>query len=111
MNGEAYVRQLKELSSALSRLNEQSKKLREKQKDTKLRLAQWMEKNGHQEYQGHKLAKIKPKPKIPKKPPKERKHDALLLFGEIGIPDPSDFWDRLQDTQKYNTEEDPDAER
>jgi len=101
MSGEVYVRQLKELSSALTRLNAQTKAIKTKQKDAKIHLAEWMERNHMEEYQGYKLAKIKPKPKVPKKPSKDRKDDALRLFNEVGIPDPTDFWDRFQETQKY----------
>jgi hypothetical protein len=108
--GEAYVRQLKDLASAMARHTAEIKKIREKQKEAKARLAEWMERNSHDEYHGYKLSKIKPKPKVPKKTQKDKKRDAIHLFNEIGVPDPNDFWDRFQETQKYIPPEDESKE-
>ena len=102
MSGEVYVKKLADLSSALTRLNTQAKDVRKKQGETRAQLAQWMERNGLEDYQGYKLSKIKPRPKIKRKPPKERKLDTLRIFSEIGVPDPDELWNRLQDVQKYD---------
>jgi hypothetical protein len=106
--GDAYVRQLKDLSDALARLNSQTKDIREKQKQTKARFAEWMERKEIEEYQGYKLSKIKPKPRIPIKPKERRKNDAIRLFSEIGVTDPQDLWDRYQQTQRYDIKDDQD---
>lgn len=102
--GDAYVRQIKELSDALTRLNKQAKDIREKQKIAKERLAQWMERKELEEFQGYKLSRIKPKPKIPTKPKEKKKNDAIRLFSEIGVTDPQELWDRFLETQRYNPE-------
>lgn len=104
-SGESYARQLRDLSVSLDRLNKQVKDIKKKQLAAKTFLSLWMERNNLEVYQGFKLSKIKPKPKIPRKPAKEKERDALRLFNEVGIPDPTDFWTRLQATQKLRLEE------
>jgi len=99
--GEGYVRQIKDIDSALKRLNEQTKGLRLQRSQAKQRLYQWMKARGREEYEGYHIDKIAPKPKAPRKKAKEKKDDALRLFKDIGVDDPEELWSAFQNTQKY----------
>lgn len=104
--GEGYVRQIKDIDSALKRMNEQTKTLRSQRNQAKQRLYQWMKARGYEEYEGYNLNKIVPKPKVPRKKAKEKKEDAMKLFKEIGVNDPEELWTAFQNTQKYITPDD-----
>ena len=106
-NGEAYIRQIGGIDEALKRLNTETKTLREKKKTAKRRLYEWMKSRGLEEFQGYKLTKITPKPKLPRKKAKEKKEDALRLFKEIGVDDPEELWTAFQHTQKSTAPPNP----
>lgn len=103
--GEAYIRQLKDLDSALKNYTLKMKQLRDQKKQVNSNLYNFMIKHNLEEYQGIKLQKITPKEKVKRKKAKEKKEDALKLFYEIGIQNPESFWESLQKTQKPKTEE------
>lgn len=100
MSGEGYVRQIKDIDEALKRLNAQTKQLRAQKLTAKTRLYEWMKKREYDEYEGYKLAKIAPKPKIPRKKAKDKKADALRLFAEAGANDPEELYQAFLATQK-----------
>jgi hypothetical protein len=108
--GEAYVRQIGSIDEALKRLNEETRTLRKQRGIAKQRLHDWMKKNGHEEYQGYKLAKIAPKPKVPRKKAKEKKEDAMRLFRDIGVNDPEELWVEFLRTQKYQPDQNPEEQ-
>ena len=64
---DGYVRELESLDSALKRHNKAAKELREKKKKTQEHLYNYMKRNDLEEYEGYKLSKIAPKPKIVRK--------------------------------------------
>jgi|WetSurMetagenome_2_1015567.scaffolds.fasta_scaffold449112_1 hypothetical protein len=98
---DAYVRNIDSINESIKRHNGQLKILRTKKLESQERLAIYMEKHGIEEYKGYKLAKIKPKQKLPQKKKKEKKSDAIKLFSEIGVDDPEALWEEFQRTQKY----------
>jgi hypothetical protein len=102
---EGYVRQIKSLDEALHRHNEQTKNIREQRNKAKERLYKWMKSHNLEEYQGYKLNKLAPRPKVPRKKTREKKEDALRLFTNIGVDDPEELWVAFQRTQKLMVEE------
>lgn len=102
---EGYVRQIKSLDDALRRHNEQTKIIRVQRTKAKERLYKWMKSNNQDEYQGYKIDKLAPRPKVPRKKTKEKKEDALRLFSTIGVDDPEELWIAFQRTQKITIEE------
>lgn len=104
-NGEGYVRQIKSIDAALKRLNQETKQLRLQRNTAKQRLYDWMKSRGFEEYEGYKLVKIAPKPKLPRKKAKQKKEDAVRLFSSIGVDDPEELWVAYQATQKVIPQE------
>jgi hypothetical protein len=104
-DGDAYARQLVNIESALKRCNESAKNLRNQRLQVKERFYNWMARKELEEYSGYKREKIKPKAKATRKKKDEKRKDAFSLFMEVGIPDPEDFWERFQATQKLVKEE------
>jgi hypothetical protein len=100
MSADVYCRELKNIEAALKRSNEQVKQLRAKKKLNQERLYTYMVRHGLEEYEGYKLSKITPRPKVIRKKAKDKKADAISLFSQVGIPDPEDFWATLQSSQK-----------
>jgi hypothetical protein len=109
-SAKSYLREINSVSEALSRLNLEVKKLRQKKKTAENHLFTLMDKYGYEEYEGIKKSKIAPKQKIKKKKADEKKADAMKLFTDIGIQDPEDFWDKFQQTQVIPKEEDENSE-
>jgi hypothetical protein len=97
---DSYIRQIKDIDSALKRLNQQTADLRKKKKEASMRLYAWMEKNNVETYSSIDIRKIAPKQRAKKKPPKKRKEDAIILFSQIGVNDPEKLWEEFQRTQK-----------
>ena len=77
---DSYIRQMKEIDSALKRLNMQTAELRKKKKEATSRLYSWMLKHNVDSYSNIEIKKIAPKQRIKKKPPKKRKEDAMILL-------------------------------
>ena len=102
-SGEGYVRRLRSISEALDRTNKHARELRAQKNEAKVLLHSWMIARGLEEYEGYKINKLVSK-KVPRKPSKEKKEDAMRLFGEAGIADPEGFWEELQKTQKTTRE-------
>ena len=99
--GDRYVKQLQDLDSTIKRLNKTISDARKKKKDTQKHLYAWMVKNNVDKLGGYTVKKIAPKlHKAKRKPPKQKKEDALKLFNEIGITDPEAFWEEFEKTQK-----------
>lgn len=100
---DSYVRQIKELDSALKRLNIQTKEIRRKKKEAETRLYMWMVKNNVEKHGNVTLKKIAPRSASKRKPAKQKKADALSLFTQIGVNDPEQLWEEFQMTQKVYT--------
>lgn len=98
-----YVREIKSIDETLKRYNKIISDLRKKRNIAKDRLVKWMQNHHMDEYEGFKLNKLS-KQRVPTKPKKEKKEDALKLFNEVGINDPEEFWKMFQATQKKNNE-------
>ena len=100
-----YIRQIKSIDDTLKRLNAETKSLRKQKKVSQERLYSWMIKRNVEEYEGFKIEKLAPKPKARRKKEKDKREDALRLFGEVGINDPDAFWESFKATQKALPEE------
>ena len=100
--GQGYVRTLNSINKELKRLNDEKKRLTLEKKKIERFLYEAMKRTNVKEYQGYKTAKLSPKEKIKplRKKKKEKYHDAIRLFTEVGIPDPEGFWNEFQRTQK-----------
>jgi hypothetical protein len=104
-NPEAYVREITSLKSEIKRLNGSMKTLREQCREKQDLLYKYMTKNGIEKYQGITAKSIRPRNKIPRKPEKEKRKDAISLFEEAGITDPETFYQEFKATQKYEMEQ------
>jgi len=109
-SADSYVRQIKDIDSALKRLNTQSAELRKKKKEATHRLYVWMEKNNVESYSTFNIKKIAPKQRAKKKPPKKRREDAITLFSSIGVNDPETLWEEFQKTQQLEQNNNADKE-
>lgn len=106
---EADVRRLKEIETALKRMNVQIKNLRVKKKEAEEKLYKSMVKNGTEVYQGYSIKKIQPKIPRKSKPLKKKKIDGVEFFQAIGVEDPEEAYEEFIKTQK-NLKDNEDAE-
>lgn len=102
----SYVNEIKSIDAELKRLRERSSKLREQKQKAQSALYFFMKNNRHETYEGFKIDALAPKPKKSRKSAKQKKADAIVLFQETGIPDPENFWNSLQSTQKSTEQKD-----
>lgn len=98
---DSYVSQIKSIDLELKRLAKKSKELREAKKFNEAKLYSVMQRRGLKEYRGIKANKIAPTKRKPRKPERQKRKDAIDLFRQIGIPDPSGFYSEFQRTQKH----------
>ncbi len=97
--GVGYIKELNSLKAEIKRLNDEMKKLRIEKKSTERRLYEWMKIYGHTTYENYRLELVKPKTNIPRKKKNDKIRDALVLFRNIGIPDPEEFYEEFKKTQ------------
>jgi hypothetical protein len=97
---DGYVSEINSITAEIKRLNVHIKKLREQKKEAEFHLYEYMVRNEIDRYKNITIKSVTPKPKIKRKTLKEKKRDAVRLFHEIGVPDPENFWDQFQSTQK-----------
>ncbi len=96
---DAYVREIQSLKAEIKRLNAHVKRLRDQKKEKEGHLYKYMVKNNLEKHNGITIKSIRPKEKIQRKTPTQKKEDAIKLFRNIGIPRPENFWLEFQDTQ------------
>src|SRR5687768_8004641 len=101
---DACVRQLQTLEATIKKQQQRMKELKEKKTELRGRLNTWMEKHNVDEYEGYKLEKSEPKVKKPRVTKKRKKANVMKLCRDTGIPDPEDFWQRLEDIQTGKVE-------
>lgn len=99
MEGQCYVKTINDIDNEISRIMGRLKMLKLEKKNNQTKLYRWMEKQGLEKYQGHKIPVTKAE-KGPRKKKKEKEKDAIQLFFEAGIPDPSQFYKEFIETQK-----------
>jgi hypothetical protein len=100
-----YVNEIKSIYKEMKHLQKTMNMLREQVGEARIHLYTYMRNHNMEKYKGFSLKGLEPKPKIPRKPQKEKKKDALYLFEKSGIADPDNFWEELQKTQKYEIPE------
>lgn len=120
MSAESYLREISSIDIELKRLSALSKSLREQKRRAQNNLHQYMVSHGLEKVgDGKNAITIKkcapPQPRRKVKPKKERKADAIELFRDVGIPNPEEFYEQWESTQKStqnpNDEEDGGAQR
>lgn len=105
MSSDSYLREINSIDAEIKRLNSVIKALRVQKRKAQDNLYFYMSR--------HKLESISdknksisiekfapPKPRVKSKPKKERKVEAIELFREAGIPNPEEFFEQLEATQK-----------
>lgn len=99
--GMSYVREIESLDKEIKRLNAVLKGLREQKKRRQSDLYEYMVANNKDKVGKITKKRIEPKEaKPPRKQACQKKAEAIVLFEQAGIPNPQDFWQRFQSTQK-----------
>jgi len=104
---DSYVGEIKRLDEEIKRINMRLSALREQRKEKRTLLYKHMEKNGMTKHGGITINSIRPREQTRRKPESEKKQDAIILFQEVGIENPEEFYNDFKATQKYNNGEDP----
>lgn len=99
---DGYIRELESLTKSIKTLTLKTKELRERKTRVSDRLYTYLCTHKLDEYKGYKTSKLAPKIKVKRKSKKEKEKDALILFEEIGVANPRQFWEDFQRTQIYN---------
>jgi len=108
-----YVREYKSIDKEIKRLSENLKSLRKQKGIVGNKIYHIMNEYHLGEIDGIKKKQLTPKTPVVRKKLKDKKNDAIHLFHQYGIPNPEEFWNELQDTQKVvvnDTEDDVDYE-
>ena len=100
-----YVDEINNIENEMKRLRKRLKQLRELKIGPSKALQRYMDTNNLKIYKGIKIEKITPTPKILKKPPSQKKKDALRFFREAGVGNPETFYHQYLLTQKMETPE------
>ena len=100
-----YVDQINNIESEMKRLRKRLKQLREFKIAPSKALHRYMVTNNLKIYKWITIKKITPTPKILRKPPSQKKKDALKFFREAGVGDPETFYQQYILTQKMKTPE------
>ena len=100
-----YVDEINNIESEMKRLRKRLKQLRELKIGPSKALQRYMDANNLKIYKGITIKKITPTPKILRKPPSQKKKDALKFFREAGVGDPETFYQQYILTQKMKTPE------
>lgn len=107
---EQYMIEINNIDNELKRINEHAKHLRDQRTKTMNGLHQYMLSNNlEQVTYGKKTISIKkcePKCRTKSKPKKQKKADAIQLFREVGIPNPEQFYEELESSQKVQSTDD-----
>lgn len=109
-SGEQYLIEINNIDNELKRINEHAKRLRAQKTKTMNGLHQYMLSNNLEQVSyGNKTFSIKkcePKTRTKSKPKKQKKADAIQLFREVGIPNPEQFYEELESSQKVQSTND-----
>lgn len=100
----SYVREIKSIKDELKRMQAKSKSLKEQKKKAETRLYHYMKNQNLEKFEGVSIKSITPKDRTFNKKASEKKHDAIKLLSEIGVPDPEGLWEELKKTQKVKIE-------
>jgi hypothetical protein len=95
-NAQSYATEITNINKELEQLKARTKYLRNLKRKSEKELYDYMVKNEVKNVLGVKMYEIKPKDKIKRKGEKAKKRDAIVLFKQTGIPDPTLFWTDLQ---------------
>lgn len=95
-----YVRQITSLNESLGRYTLLVKDLKKQKLLAQSRLYEHMKKHDLEEYQGIKIAKIAPKPKVVRVKDRDKKAKAVELFSQLGLNDPEGVYETLRTLQK-----------
>ena len=108
---EAYVKEIKSLTSEIKRSDDRIKGLKEQRKSKQKLLFKYMDEHELEKYEGITINSIRPKDSIKRKSEKEKRKDAIDLFRQIGIENPEEFYLEFKNTQRIirnNDEDDSD---
>ena len=99
----SYHHEIEKLNNEIKRLNLRLQELRQRKKQQEKYLYESMKTWGEHKVGNYTLAslerKANPKPMKRRKGEKAKRKDAVLLFRQIGIPDPEKFWVDFENTQ------------
>lgn len=116
MCAESYLREINTIDSELKRINAHSKNLREQKSRVMSGLHNYMKTNNLEKVTTNEgknitINQCKPKEKKPRglvsKTKNQRRLAAIELFKDAGIPNPSQFYQDFESTQKIMKEDKP----
>lgn len=90
---------IQQINKEIARLNKCIKELKQQKSKFELALFDFMIKNNLKEYEGIKIDKIIPKPKVKKKTKRLKKNNAMKWLYKIGITNPEEFWENFTKAQ------------
>jgi|GEM_PF-3901155 len=94
---DSYIYTINSINDELKKLNSRCKSLRIQKKETEDHLKQEMKCRGIVEYKGIHIDNLVKK-RLPIKPKKEKREDAINLFRNTGIIQPEKLWEELEQT-------------
>ena len=100
MSSSSYINEINSLDKEIKRLNDRLKQLRMQRKNASNNLYNYM--NSHNiDSVGYgkdsiSIKTVEPKTRKKIKPKKERKNETINLCREIGIPNPLEFFEKLE---------------
>lgn len=97
---ESRANEIKNINKELEQLNKRKRLLIDRKKVVQQELYKYMSEHNLKNINDVKSYKIKPQESVPRKGLRSKKRDALNLFREVGIPNPEEFWNDFQKTQK-----------
>jgi hypothetical protein len=108
MNEHSYVREINSIDRELKRINAHAKSLRAQKTSAMVGLHHYMVNHNLEKVgTGKNTITLKKceshlpnRPKRNAKPKAQKKADAIMLFREVGIPDPDTFYHEFEMTQK-----------
>ncbi len=99
-----YHNEIEKLNVEIKRMNSRLKELRDRRRQQEKYLYDSMKMWNETKVGNYTLKKLEkkahPAPKHKRKGVKAKQRDAMMLFRQIGIPNPENFWREFDKTQK-----------
>lgn len=104
MSIKTYVDELEQIQIEIKRNNTRNKLLRARTKELEYNIANYLAEKGQHglKYKGRAII-IENKERRPAKNKKQKQKDIISLFQELGVENPQEAYNLLQDTQKGET--------
>ncbi len=101
MSIKGYVDELEQLQSEIKRNNSQNRAHRQRIKELEANIAEYLAEKGQHglKYKGRAIV-IENKERRPVKAKKQKEADSISFFEELGVDDPQDAYNKLQETQR-----------